>query len=405
MRLFFIFLFLCISYITFAQTKVVKGDTMSYFEYHKKDIIDYKLKDFSKSKDDFNFRIWRRNQVVQISKKDSLVSGEVVNYIYQSIRNKRKLFITTDTLSVDVANKAYNYILKSKILDLPTDKDIKNWSHGFDGITYIIEHADKETHFIKQYWTPQAQGSLPEAISLLNFNKEFVKLTDADNSDDNFKKALPKRGCYITGMVSVCYSTPTPTLGYYSSSNLLYGYSLSHGITYIKKTKLNIYYGTYASFNGKSERDVSYYFGKSGVFLKSEKDLNDYMVLKYRNRRLLAIENQLPHNNYIITYGLSGFKKLKNVSFQIGLDRLVKGNQKEQGVLLESYKLFKWQIRTSVQASFFKNKTNYIFTINKGFSFAYKHYPKWKYLHSRLGLHYESFEGFKSLGGSYTIHF
>ena len=105
---------------TFSQTKEIKGDTDFWYKKNLELQQALDLKDFEKSSDEFNFRFRNHGQAGKLSNK-------VI-------------------LSPKQAENIYIIVQSSKILNLPSDKHIENWSHGMDGITYIIEHSDKESY-------------------------------------------------------------------------------------------------------------------------------------------------------------------------------------------------------------------------------------------------------------------
>lgn len=153
-----IVLLLLLFQTAFSQTKEIKGDTAYWY---KSNVIFQKtldLKDFEKSTDEFNFRFRSHGQVIEISKDSSKYSGYITNFIYhtkKANKNKSETLSNKIVLSSKQAEEIYNIVQQSKILDLPTDKDIENWGQGSDGITYIIEHSDKNTYWLKNFWTPE----------------------------------------------------------------------------------------------------------------------------------------------------------------------------------------------------------------------------------------------------------
>src|SRR5690606_10237230 len=184
---------------TFSQTKEIKGDTAFWYKGNIELQKTLDLKDFEKSTDEFNFRLRNHGQVIEISKHNSKYSGNITNYIYHTKnanRNKTETLSNKIVLSSEQAKHVYNIVQESNILDLPTDKDIEDWSQGADGITYIIEHSDKNTYWLKSYWTPTAQDSIPEALIVLDLVKSLSDTLNLQESYSSFKNTLPKKGCY-----------------------------------------------------------------------------------------------------------------------------------------------------------------------------------------------------------------
>src|SRR5690606_14689709 len=133
-----IIMFLLLFQTMFSQTKEIKGDTAYWYKRNIEFKKTLNLKDFEKSEDEFNFRFWNLGQVIEISKDRSKINGSIVNYIYHTKKaNRSKVETLTNKilLSSKQSKDIYNIVQNSKILELPSDKDIENWSQGFDGIT------------------------------------------------------------------------------------------------------------------------------------------------------------------------------------------------------------------------------------------------------------------------------
>ena len=154
-------LFLLYCQTALSQTKKIEGDTAYWFNRNKEFQRTLDLKDLQKSTNEFNFRFRNHGQVIAITKDSSSISGNITNYIYHTKKPNR---VKTETLSNKIslspeqAKDIYEIIQNSKILNLPSDNKIENWKKGMDGITYVIEHSDKKTYWLKSYWTPSAQN-------------------------------------------------------------------------------------------------------------------------------------------------------------------------------------------------------------------------------------------------------
>ena len=162
----------------FSQTKEIKGDTAYWYKRNVEFRKTLDLKDFEKSQDDFNFRFWNHGQLIEISKDSSVINGVIVNYIYhtkKANRSQTETFTNKILLTSKQSQNVYNIVQNSKILELPSDKNIEKWSQGMDGITYIIEHSDKKNYWQKNYWTPSSQDSIPEAIIVFKLSKKTVR--------------------------------------------------------------------------------------------------------------------------------------------------------------------------------------------------------------------------------------
>jgi hypothetical protein len=180
-----------------CQNKVIKGDT-AYWYRRNKELKDFSLTDFSTSDADFAFRFWGHGQVVELFKTGDKISGAITNYIYWSNIRLRKRLERTIFAKVKIdntkASAIYAITQGSGILSLQSDKMIDKWSRGADGTTYIIEHSDKSEYWFKHYWTPSAQGSVPEALVVMKFLKSFSDTLQLSQRYKEFEDTLPKRG-------------------------------------------------------------------------------------------------------------------------------------------------------------------------------------------------------------------
>lgn len=169
-----VILFFLIFNYGFSQNKQIVGDTVFWYKYAKELEHKIELTDFEKSKNDFSFRFRNYGQVVEIIKDSTKISGSLTNYIYyrRKENSERKTLFKKEFLSVAQAQNIYDIVQRADILNLPSDEDIKNWSQGFDGITYIFECADKSTYTFKNYWTPEIQ-KVSEAIKINKFVKNI----------------------------------------------------------------------------------------------------------------------------------------------------------------------------------------------------------------------------------------
>lgn len=213
----FIFLISCIlstTQVLFGQNKSVSipiyenGDTIYGYGWIKKLVNELKLESLTNTKENFRFRVWTSNQVIDISKD----FGHVISFerAYSEKNHKRnregKLYTSKAIIVSNTLNELHELIKNSGILTLPSEENIEGWKLGVDGITYTIEISTSEEYFFKTYWTPQVFPDLKEAVIVLNFVKEIRKLLNLKMVYDQFFSTLPN-GCYNTGDISVICKT------------------------------------------------------------------------------------------------------------------------------------------------------------------------------------------------------
>ncbi|AYL95177.1 hypothetical protein HYN43_007660 [Mucilaginibacter celer] len=351
------------------------------------------MKNFETSADEFNFRVRYYGQVIEVTKDGCSVNAYLTNYIFhtkKANRDKTDTLFSKVTLSTEKAKNIYNLIINSGILKLPTDKEIKNWQHGADGVTYFIEYSDKENYSLKNYWTPSAQDSIPEALMVLNFIKKISDSLNLKEMYMAFENGLPKQGCYNSGgMVTTCYSSNTFEFGYSGATKMPYGFCTSYRASYIGKININSGAALQYNFDDNKFYHLNFLVSKWNI-LKIKSQFSDFIAYNYQNRRLNIDKTNNKFQNHQIEYGLN----LKNnFSMRTGLDYLI-NNDEKPGFFLYGSKFFP-KINTSVVlvSSVFSNRINYkaqilkLFNLNQNLAtnrFA-------------LGLTYEDFMRYKDV--------
>ena len=383
----------------FAQTKEIKGDTAYWYKRNVEFQKTLDLKNFEKSQDEFNFRFWNQGQIIEISKNSSEINGLIVNYIYYTKKpnkSERETLTSKILLTSQQSKNIYNIVKNSKILELPSDENIEKWSQGMDGITYIIEHSDKKNYWIKNYWTPTSQDSIPEAIIVLDLVK---KLSDTLNLKDvykSFKNTLPKKGCYNSGgMVNICYLSNSFELGYSGATKLPLGFFSSYSATYIGKTKINGSASFQYNFDNNGFHHLNLQIAKWNIFHKNS-SLSDYIAYNYQNRILDLNDIKNEFENHQFKYGLN---LKKNFSIGVGLDYLSRDYDKIGGLLYASKWFSKPKLSTTFSTSIFNNRINYKVEIFKDINFSNT------FLVNRIsfGIAYEDFMEYKDLFFSFRV--
>ncbi len=383
----------------FSQTKEIKGDTVYWYKRNIEFQKTLNLKNFEKSQNEFNFRFWNHGQIIEVSKNSSEINGLIVNYIYHTKKpnkSEREILTSKILLTSQKSKNIYEIIKNSKILELPSDENIEQWSQGMDGITYIIEHSDKKSYWLKNYWTPTSQDSIPEAIIVLDLAK---KLSDTLNLKDvykSFKKSLPKKGCYNSGgMVNMCYISNSFELGYSGATKLPLGFYSSYSATYIGETIINGGASFQYNFDNNGFYHLNLQIAKWNIFYKNS-SLSDYIAYNYQNSILDLNDMKNEFENHQLKYGLN---LKKNFSIGVGLDYLSKNYDKIGGLLYASKWFSEPKISTTFSTSIFNSRINYKAEIFKDINFNNA------FLVNRIsfGVAYEDFMEYKDLCFSFRI--
>jgi hypothetical protein len=378
---------------SFSQIKEIKGDTAYWYNRNIELQKTFELKDFLKSSDEFNFRFTNQGQIIEISKNKTKYNGTITNYIYHTKNaNSNKLNTLTNKIILQPkqAEDIYNIVQKSKIIDLPSDRDIENWKFGADGITYIIEHSDAKNYWVKHYWTPTAQDSIPEAILVLELVKKLSDTLNLEETYESFKNDLPKKGCYNSGgIINMCYVSNSLEVGYSGATKLPLGFYSSYSTTYIGNTKINGSVVLQYNFDNNGFHHINFQTAKWKIFYRNGK-LSDFLAYNYQNRILNISDAKNKFENHQMKYGL---KLKKNIGLGIGLDYIA-NKYNEIGGHLYAYKWFsKPNISTTVTTSIFSNQINYKAELFKSFNFN----TKFPISRISLGMAYEDFMNYKDL--------
>ncbi len=375
----------------FSQTKEIKGDTIFWYKRNIELQKTLVLKDFEKSSDEFNFRFRDNGQVIEISKDSSEFSGTITNFIHHSKSaksNKTETLSNKIILSSKQAENIYKIVQNSKILDLASDNRIENWKQGCDGITFIFEHSDKRNYWLKNYWTPSIQDSIPEAILVLDLVKNLSDTLNLQGAYSSFKKTLPETGCYNSGgMVNMCYVTNSLGLGYSGATKLPLGFYSTYSAKYIGKTKINGSTLLQYNFDDDGFHHLNLQIAKWNIFNKKS-NLPDFIVYNYQNRILNIDKSKNKFENHQMKYGLN---LKKNIGIGIGLDYLITNYDKVGGHFYISKWIPKANISTIVSTSIFDNQKNYKAEILKSFYFN----DKLLINRISIGIIYEDFMNYK----------
>jgi hypothetical protein len=275
-------------------------------------------------------------------------------------------------------------------LSLPLESNIKNWTHGFDGIIYVIEHSDKKTYWIKNYWSPSSQRSIPEAIIVLDLVKNLSNKLSLQELYSSFKTTLPKRGCYNSGgLATMCYISNSFEFGYSGATKLPNGFYSSYVATNIGNVKVNGAAVVQYNFNNNGFHHLNIQTSKWKVFYRNS-NLSDFIVYNYQNRVLDIDGSKNKFENHQIKYGLNLTNK---VSIGVGLDHVSRKLNKYGGLFSASRWFSNESLNTTLTTSIFNNQVNYKAEILKSFNFS-SNFP----IHSvSIGIAYEDFMDYKDL--------
>jgi hypothetical protein len=169
---------------------------------------DLKFTDLKNSSDIFSFRLKNDGQYIDFRiLSDSTKIGEIINFVEQSYGNRRTynrissgkiipiIYKQKINLTEIEVEKALKIIEKSRIIDLPSDSEIKEWIPILDGNGFGIEQKVKGVYKNKTYGNPKLQKELPETKIFLDFHCELDNAINFKNKFSDYFSKLDY-GCY-----------------------------------------------------------------------------------------------------------------------------------------------------------------------------------------------------------------
>ncbi|WP_410696651.1 hypothetical protein [Chryseobacterium sp. SIMBA_028] len=185
--LFIVFSFFSLSLFA-QQYELTKDiDTLYYYKYEKPIIEKLRLIKPTEKKDFCRFS--SDKYYLELSSK----SNKYLMYADEIWEGKKtgKTFIKEFDLTDKQVNEIKNLIISLKIHEIPTDKQIKDWAFGFDGITYKFELKNGNNYSYKHYWTPTSQQKFVESNVINYFVIKIDEIIDYQQNSKKFTKEIP----------------------------------------------------------------------------------------------------------------------------------------------------------------------------------------------------------------------
>ncbi|MFV0470190.1 MAG: hypothetical protein ACK5MK_14860 [Dysgonomonas sp.] len=275
---------------------------------------------------------------------------------------------------------------------------INGWQQGADGITYLIEYADKDSYSLKKYWTPYAQDSIKEALIVENFMTDISTLLDNKGNYERFKDSIPKKnGCYTNGgMSQFCYISNNYSIGYTGSSRLLLGYNVELAIGYIGNQQTDFGLSINHQFNIHGGYDFYSSLVKWKPFIRKTKDVTDFDFYNYRLRKSDEISNGTKFQIHNILYGIN----FSPISIALGINFLSGTQSKTGGTFMLERHMSDHVISLSGKVDIYKNQIDYKLAIYKIFNMRVSS----RYRYFSTSLYYESFAKNGSVGWSLSTY-
>ncbi len=188
-------IFLLFTSFSWSQTENIvltkDSDTIYWKNYIVQELKEFNLNGI-KSNDGYSFRLSTYGSMVEIQNNDNIYSGSVTYFVQEvdDSRDDKRTYKKSYILETSIIQKLFSLIDSSKVNKIPSDKFIKGWEHGLDGITYFFESKNESEYSFKTYWTPNFQN-ISEAISIQNFIDNYYKIIDIEKYASAFRKEVP----------------------------------------------------------------------------------------------------------------------------------------------------------------------------------------------------------------------
>jgi hypothetical protein len=168
------------------------SDTAFWYRYKNDYATQFKLGFIENDTTDYSFRFWSFGLVIKVAGKTNQNFGEIIRFVEAYPNNKNKKVFTKHYPITSLQASQVRHLIDSLQIEvLPSDKDIKGWTHGFDGIEYFTEFRKNERYTFKNYWTPTSQDSLKEAIQFQSFVLGLDRILDLKNNSKAFQDDIP----------------------------------------------------------------------------------------------------------------------------------------------------------------------------------------------------------------------
>ncbi len=168
------------------------SDTTFWYAYKNNYAKQFKLGLIENDTYDYSFRFWSSGLVIKVVGKTNQNFGEIIRFVeaYPN-KKKKKVFTKHYPITSSQVLQIRNLIDSLQIETLPSDKNIKGWQNGLDGVEYFTEFNKNGLYTFKNYWTPTAQDTLKEALLFQSFVFGLSQILDLKNNGKAFQDDIP----------------------------------------------------------------------------------------------------------------------------------------------------------------------------------------------------------------------
>jgi len=168
------------------------SDTAFWYRYKNDYATQFKLGFIENDTTDYSFRFWSFGLVIKVAGRTNQNFGEIIRFVEAYPNKKKKKVFTKHYPITSLQILQIRHLIDSlQIEALPSDKNIKGWQQGFDGVEYFTEFRKNGQYTFKNYWTPTAQDTLKEAIQFQSFVSGLSIILDLKNNGQAFQDDIP----------------------------------------------------------------------------------------------------------------------------------------------------------------------------------------------------------------------
>jgi hypothetical protein len=168
------------------------SDTAFWYRYKNDYATQFKLGFIENDTTDYSFRFWSFGLVIKVAGRTNQNFGEIIRFVEAYPNKKKKKVFTKHYPITSLQILQIRHLINSlQIEALPSDKNIKGWQQGFDGVEYFTEFRKNGQYTFKNYWTPTAQDTLKEAIQFQSFVSGLSIILDLKNNGQAFQDDIP----------------------------------------------------------------------------------------------------------------------------------------------------------------------------------------------------------------------
>ena len=216
MKIFILILTILLSISANSQTEkselylTKESDTIFWKNIQTEKIKEFNLPELD-TESEFVFRSWNPGSLLEITKNSDSSSGKIIYFVFEVWEEdyKADTFVKTYLLPKSISENLYAYISNSGIQKIPSDKYIKDWQQGFDGITHIYELKENNNYSFKNFWTPTSQKGIEEAKFIIEFNKNISEIGELEKYGKDFAEKVPFISYMYSGSSYAITKPPT----------------------------------------------------------------------------------------------------------------------------------------------------------------------------------------------------